>query len=463
MLGIKGYGTRGIKVLVVDDEKTILISLYDTLVEANIPVVTASSAEEALNLIQEEYFDIVVSDIRLPGMNGLDLFRKSTQIRPDIYFIMMTAYGTVDQAVEAIKLGAYDYVTKPFPNEKILRMVQNICQSIEVKRELEKIQSDLHSNKISFLIGQSASWREVLKVLENVAPTDAAVLITGESGTGKELVANAIHVLSERKQERFIKVHCAALPESLIESELFGHEKGSFTGALAQMKGRFEMADGGSLLLDEVDEIPMNIQVKLLRVLQEKKIERVGSTKEIEVDVRLIATCKKDLKELVQQGRFRKDLYYRISVVNLSLPTLAQRKSDIPVLVEHFLSIYKKRMLKTVPGFTREALDALFHYDYPGNVRELEHIIEAACAMAAGNEPIGYQCLPLDLQKRELGPFRGSEYYPLESLKEAVKRFEKGFLEQSLAEFGGNRSQLASLLGISRKNLWEKLKEYGLE
>jgi len=454
------YEKTPCSVLLVDDEQTIVVSLRDSLRDAAVEVVTASTGDEALRLLCNGTFDVVVSDVRMPGLSGLELLAKIRDEGMDTPVILMTAYATIDQAVEAMKMGAYDYVTKPFPNEKVVRMVQNACALVSLRAEVRDLLAQRGSG-LDFLVGKSGPWTRVLEKVRAVAPTDSTVLIVGPSGTGKEMVANALHLLSRRKDGPFIKVHCAALPDLLIENELFGHERGAFTGAIGDVKGRFERAHGGTLLLDEVDDIPLHVQVKLLRVIQERVIERLGGGKPTPVDVRLLVTSKGRLEDLVEQGKFRQDLYYRLSVVQLRLPRLVERREDIPLLLEHFLAVCSRRMMRRCGGFTPEALDLLTRYDYPGNVRELEHIVESCCALNSGN-PIGTSLLPDRVRERVRNRPLPTRSFNGQPLQDAVDEFERSYLKAALRESEGTRVELADRLGISRKSLWQKLKRYGL-
>ncbi|GAB4297451.1 MAG: sigma-54 dependent transcriptional regulator [Myxococcota bacterium] len=443
-------------VLIADDEPTILVSLRDALKELGAEVATASDGNAALSLLRSRPFNILISDIRMPGLSGMELLSEIKRANLPTKVVLITAYADVEQAVAAIKMGAHDYITKPFSVERVVNMIRNLCQLIELSAEVKELRAGLDFNRA--LIGKSLKWIKLLETVNAISESDSTVLISGESGTGKELVAKIIHKRSKRSDRPFVSVHCAALPQTLIESELFGHEQGAFTGALKQVKGRFESANGGVILLDEVDEIPSETQVKLLRVLQEKKIERIGSSVPIPVDVRVLATTKTDLESLVKSGRFRKDLYYRIAVIQLHLPTLAERPDDIPLLLQHFIAKFQNEMSKKIPGFTEEALDVLMKYDYPGNVRELEHIVEAACALSPGNEPIGVNLLPSKLRRT-----KSSKGFVLVPLREVVKDFERSYLSEALAKFNGSKSELADRLGISRKHLWEKLREHKLQ
>ena len=442
----------GCRVLLVDDERTILLALRDSLRDAGAEVLTAASAGQALELLASHPIDVLISDVRMPGLSGIDLLREAHQTTSDLPVILMTAFANVDTAVEAMKAGAYDYVTKPFPNEKVVRIAANAWSLLRLRSEVEELRS---RSGVDYLVGTSATWRRVIDKVETVAPTESTVLIVGKSGTGKELVARALHQRSRRRGP-FVRVHCAALPLTLMETELFGHVKGAFTGATADAKGRFELAQGGTLLLDEVDEIPPEVQVKLLRVIQERVIERVGSGQSVAVDVRLIATCKSRLEDMVEAGRFREDLFYRLSVVQVELPALRDRRDDIPLLIGHFLRQCAQRLDRPV-RFTPEALEALRAYDYPGNVRELEHVVESACAQSSGAE-LGVELLPAQVRTR----VRSRVGFSARALSEVMEEAERSYLEHALREFDGPRSELADLLGISRKSLWQKLKKHRL-
>ena len=450
------------EVLLVDDEATILASLRDSLREAGAQVVTASSGEQALGILEIRRFHVVVSDVRMPGLSGFDLLDRVRKDAPETEIVLMTAFATVQQAVEAMKMGAFDYVTKPFPNEKIVRMVANIWSMLCLRFEVADLRTRRAEDpELDYLVGNSKAWRDVLDRVRTIAPTDSTVLVLGPSGTGKELVSRALHQMSRRSSGPFIRVHCAALPESLIENELFGHDKGAYTGADRPAPGRFELAHEGTILLDEVDELPPVVQVKLLRVIQERTIERLGSGRSVEVDVRILATTKRDLRELVDEGRIREDLFYRLTVLQVRLPPLTERRDDIPLLAAHFMQHFSKRMLRTCKGFSREAMEVLLAYDFPGNVRELEHIVESACALSCG-DVAGVEALPEVL----LGgaPVRPSFQvgFHARPLAEVMESFERSYLEHCLREFKGSRGSLAEILRISRKGLWQKLKRFGL-
>ncbi|RKY67111.1 MAG: hypothetical protein DRQ08_01075, partial [Candidatus Latescibacterota bacterium] len=373
------------RILVVDDDPLMLDFLKEALLRQGYKVDTAEDGEEALRKVEEKGYDLVITDVRMPGVDGMTVLESVKRDFADTEVVVITAYGTIRNAVEAMKMGAYDYLTKPFSVEEVEVVVQRalerkrlISENIRLKRELEKVQG------LRTLVGQSPAMRKVLEMIEMVAPTKATVLIQGESGTGKELVADAIHRLSPRKNGPFVKVNCAAIPESLVESELFGHEKGAFTHAVKRSRGRFEMADGGTLLLDEIGEITPAVQAKLLRVLQDGTFQRVGGEGTLKVDVRVIATTNRDLWKAVQEGKFREDLYYRLQVVPIYIPPLRERKEDIPLLVQHFLKMYGEREGKEGLTVSEKAMDILMGYDWPGNIRELENAVERAVILAKG-------------------------------------------------------------------------------
>ena len=453
------------RVLLADDEPTILISLRDALRDAGFAVTTAVDGAAALAALEARTFDVVVSDIRMPGLSGLDLLAEVRRRGQDTRVVLVTAFAEVEQAVAAVKMGAHDYITKPFPNEKVVRVVENLCALVDLRAEVQQLRASGCGDRR--LVGRSPAWLRVVETIEAAARTDSTVLVVGESGTGKEVVVNAIHERSARRDGPFVKVHCAALPPTLIESELFGHERGAFTGATQRRAGRFEAAQCGTLLLDEVDEIPLDIQVKLLRVLQEHVIERVGSPRSVPVDVRIVATSKRPLRELVDEGRFREDLFYRLVVVELQLPPLRDRMDDVPALAQHFLARFRRSMGKPLPGFEDEALDALTRYGYPGNVRELEHAVESACVRVAGDGPVPVAALPPALRaSANAGSAAAASREPagavIRPLRDVLRHSERSYLEAALRTFEGSRTELARHLGISRKHLWQKLKEHDI-
>ncbi|RKY72648.1 MAG: hypothetical protein DRQ14_05605 [Candidatus Latescibacterota bacterium] len=439
------------RILVVDDDPLMLDFLKEALLRQGYKVDTAEDGEEALRKVEEEGYDLVITDVKMPGVDGMTVLESVKRDFADTEVVVITAYGTIRNAVEAMKMGAYDYLTKPFSVEEVEVVVQRalerkrlISENIRLKRELEKVQG------LRTLVGQSPAMRKVLEMIEMVAPTKATVLIQGESGTGKELVADAIHRLSPRKNGPFVKVNCAAIPESLVESELFGHEKGAFTHAVKRSRGRFEMADGGTLLLDEIGEITPAVQAKLLRVLQDGTFQRVGGEGTLKVDVRVIATTNRDLWKAVQEGKFREDLYYRLQVVPIYIPPLRERKEDIPLLVQHFLKMYGEREGKEGLTVSEKAMDILMDYDWPGNIRELENAVERAVILAKGKvlKPENF--------------FVGTTFREREPHGEAttLAEMERRLILRTLREEGGNRTRTAQRLGISVRTLRNKLRQY---
>jgi DNA-binding NtrC family response regulator len=465
-------------VLVIDDEPLMRISIADALKAEGCLVKVAATGLEGVELIKKEPFEIVISDLRLPGMDGLQILQTCKEVSPRTGVIVITAHGSVETAVGAMKIGAYDYVTKPFSMDELLLIVKRLVKVLELEDENRSLREELEG-RFSFkgLIGKNDKMREVLEKIKLVAPTDSTILIVGESGTGKELVANAIHHNSARREGAFIKVSCAALPETLLETELFGHERGAFTGALRQRKGRFELAHRGTLFLDEIGEISPVVQVKLLRVLQERQFERVGGTETIEVDVRLICATQRDLKKEVQAGRFREDLYYRLSVVPVYLPSLRERKEDVLVLANHFLDVFANRMGKRPQGLSQRSKELVLRYSFPGNVRELENTLERAVTLSHESEEIQ----PWDLCGFPACPYLGGPPQPtcgfcsegvpqaggekaasVESLADAREQFEKQYILKALERTKDNKTEAARILGMSRKALWEKCKRYGI-
>src|SRR6478672_705348 len=378
---------KGMAILLVDDEPLIRLSMVDALEAVGYDVRAAASGTEGLDVLRQKTFDLVITDLRLPGADGLTVLRATKDKSPETEVVMITAHGSVESAVGAMKLGAFDYITKPFQMDELLLIVERVGRVIALRRENRDLKETLES-KFCFngILGTNTQMRGVLDKIKTVAGTDSTILILGESGTGKELVANAIHQNSTRSQHPLIKISCAALPETLLEAELFGHEKGAFTGALRQRRGRFELAHKGTLFLDEIGEISQVVQVKLLRVLQERQFERVGGNETIEVDVRVVCATQKDLKKEVQQGRFREDLYYRLNVVPVILPPLRERREDIMLIAEHMLRVRCERIKKPLDGFSQGAQDLLLRYSFPGNIRELENLIERAVALGQADD-----------------------------------------------------------------------------
>lgn len=449
------------KILIVEDEEIQRVSLQDDLVEAGYETMAVGNPKVALEFIRKDSFDVVLTDLKMPGMDGVTLLEHIKKIQPDTTVIMMTAYGTVESAVRAMKLGAYDYLTKPFSTDELLLVLKRVESYRNVLAENVRLKKQLES-RYSFgnIIGKSAVMQEVYRQLEVVAPTNTTVLLEGETGTGKEMVANAIHYNSPRKDKPLVKVSCAMLSKEILESELFGHVRGAFTGAIKDKKGRFDLANGGSIFLDEVDDIPVELQVKLLRVLEQQEFERVGGTETIKVDVRVIAATKKNLRELVTQGKFREDLFYRLNIYPIRLPPLRERKDDIPLLFEHFLREYTNG---NVPEIHPKVMALLMDYSWPGNVRELKNMVERL-TLACKCNPIVVECLPLDIRAEVMGQ-RFTDFQSEESLSldEQVAQFEINQITQALAKSGGNKAKAAQLLGIPTSTLKSKMKKYRLD
>ncbi len=451
-------------ILIVDDEKNYLLVLKELLGEEGYEVVTAQSASEALGIFQETELDLVITDMKMPGMSGMALLSVLKEKDLHLPVIMMTAYGTVEKAVEAMKKGAYDYIIKPFDNETLKKTVVKALAMGQVIKENRLLSQELKEKfGPTDLIGNSFPMRQVRELIAKVAGTRATILISGESGTGKEMVARAIHFNSPRKNRPLISVNCSALTETLLESELFGHEKGSFTGAVAQRKGRFELADEGTLFLDEVGEMSPSVQVTLLRVLQNREFERVGGNKTIKVDVRVITATNKDLMEEISKGHFREDLYYRLNVVHIEVPPLRERKEDIPLLIRYFLERFSREMnKKEVPALAPEVMGALSAYDWPGNIRELENMLERAVILSSGpvilleDFPLAVKKDPdLDLSVEKIIP-------PNAKLNEVLEIVEKKMIVRALAQADYIQSHAAELLGIEKNLLKYKMKKYAL-
>jgi len=450
-----------LKILVADDEKNMLWALTNVLSKQGFKTFTARDGEEAIHQFKKHLPDVVLLDLKMPKKNGIEVLKKIKKINDSIPVIMITAHGNIETAIEAMKLGAFDYVQKPFEMEEINVLIKKALKIRDLTMEVELLRDELSRiSRGNQIIGESPQIKEVMDLVNRVAKSNATVLILGESGTGKELVANAIHYNSDRKNKPFVKVNCGALPENLLESELFGHEKGAFTGAISRKIGRFERAHGGSIFLDEIGEMSFSTQVKLLRVLQEKQIERVGSTEVIDVDVRIIAATNKDLKRLVEEGRFREDLYYRLNVIPIKIPPLRERKQDIPLLVKYFLQKYSLETGRRGMTISDSALDKLKTYSWPGNIRELQNVIERAVILSPGRE-ITEDQLPPEIVKRD----RQVELDEFKLPKNGVNLndLEKSLIKQALDMTNDNQTEAARLLGITRHTLIYRMEKYGLK
>jgi two-component system NtrC family response regulator len=445
-------------VLLVDDKPNNLEVLAALLAPEGYEVRVARSGEAALAEVRAVLPDVIITDLKMPKMDGLEFFRAVRAI-DDIPTIFITAFGTVESAVSAMKSGAYDYLTKPLDHEKLKLLVRRALDQRRITRENRDLKAALRTRQaFSQIVGTSAKMQQLLALVRTIAPSGSSVLLHGDSGTGKELVARAIHETSPRRDHRLAVVSCSALSESLLESELFGHEKGAFTGASARKRGWFEVADGGTLFLDEVGEMSPHLQAKLLRVLQEKAFERVGGTDPIHVDFRLVSATNRDLKADVAAGRFREDLYYRLSVISLKIPALRERREDIPLLVSHFVKACSQREGKRIGSVSPEAMERLVQYPWPGNVRELEHAVERAVVVASGDQ-LTPDMFPEEIQDWSLDG-RSRDRAPEEFTLEEMERF---LIEKTLARTGGNISQAARLLHIHRRSIYNRLKKYGLE
>ena len=456
------------QVLVADDEENLRRVLRAQLQHDGYEVHCVADGAAVLKALGEHHIDVLITDLRMPKLDGMQVLKAVGGRFPNVPVIMITAHGTVDTAVEALKLGAFDYVTKPFDRAEFRAVVAKAARTRELSQQ--HVSGDPNERGRYRIIGQSELMRGVYDVIEKVADTPSTVLITGESGTGKELIARALHENSSRKKRPFVSVNCAAIPPDLLESELFGYERGAFTGAVTSKPGRFELANGGTLFLDEIGEIPVSMQVKLLRALQEQQFERVGGIKTISVDIRLVAATNRDLKASIAEGGFREDLYYRLNVVHVHLPPLRARPSDIPLLLEHFVRKFNAKLDRAVTGFEDGALGQLHHYAWPGNIRELENVVER-CMIFAEDGEVGAQHLPAEIREAEAGAnsdlvadlaAKPGETGLKEAVREATLKLEREFIARALEQTGGNVTHTARLLKISRKSLQNKMKELGL-
>jgi DNA-binding NtrC family response regulator len=443
---------------VIDDDIDGRETLCEALEEDGYNVLGAATGRQGLDMLKDNSVDLVITDLKMPDIDGLEVLKRARQVDPAVTVLLITAYATVDTAIAAIRQGAYDYVTKPIDLRRLRPLLQRALSARALELELHDLKRRLDDKYgMESIIGRSAPMKQVFERVHQVAPTRSVVLITGESGTGKELVANAVHNLSPRRDKPFVKVNCAAIPETLLESELFGHEKGSFTGAHEQRKGRFELADGGSLLLDEVSEMSLTTQVKLLRVLQEFEFERVGGTQTLKVDVRVLASTNADLDQLVERGRFRQDLLYRLKVVPIHLPPLRERPEDIPLLVKEFLRRYAEQDQKDVKEISPGAIQVLMRYPWPGNIRELQNVVENM-VISSTRPALDIDDVPLEI--RSAAPVAAQPVFPVGL---SMRELEERAIRETLASVEGNRREAAGILGIGLRTLHRKIQEYGLE
>lgn len=454
------------KILVVDDEPSVLSSIADMLSEQGYDVITADRGETALQRLEGDDPDLLICDIQMPGMNGLDAFRILRKSHPKLPVILMTAYGTTESAIEATKLGAFDYQLKPFDPGEMLQTVSRALESVRLMRRQVQIEPTAVPSAADAIIGQSACMQEVYKAIGRVAQTDASVLIRGETGTGKELIARAIYQHSNRSDRPLLVVNCVAIPETLLEAELFGHEKGAFTGAAARRIGKFEQANGGTLFLDEIGDIPITTQAKLLRVLQERTFERIGSNESIRVDVRVLAATNRDLESAIAEGNFREDLFHRLNVVTIRVPPLRDRRDDIPRLTRFFVELFSRKLGVEMPALSEDALDLLLSYGWPGNVRELEHVTHRAIIFTKGY-PIQRRDIcqalerPTDTVTMDRPTTEEDPAFDIH-VGMTLDQVECAFIRKTLLATGGNKKQAAEMLGISRRAVYDKLKRYGL-
>src|SRR4051812_44524505 len=455
---LSSSSVNGLDVLLVDDEPDVELLAGEALRDAGHRVTAVKDGAEALELVKARAFDLMICDIRLPKIDGLTLFRQTRQQSPDTTVILMTAFAAVQDAVAAVKEGAHDYLTKPFEIDEITLRVKRIAEHRALLRELDVARAELAKDGVGeVIVGRSVQILRLLDRVNTIAPSHAPVLLQGESGTGKERGARALHERGARRGKAFVAVNCAAFPETLLEAELFGHERGAFTGAVKKRDGRFRAAHGGTLLLDEVAEMSLPAQAKLLRVLQEGTVEPLGTNESLRVDVRVISATHRDLKERIGDGRFREDLYYRLNVLDVDIPPLRDRRGDLPLLVQYFLKKFT-RPGRDLPSVSSAAWSALSQFSFPGNVRELGHAIEHAAVLADGGD-IDVRHLPRDIARA--GEVAEGTTSPPRPLGTALKEFEREYLQRALAQADGKRTVAAEILGISRKNLWEKLRMHG--
>lgn len=454
------------RILVVDDEESIREFLEIMLKKEGYEITLAEDGLRAKDLLAKKSFDMIISDLQMPGMTGIELLKHVKDTSPEIVFMMITAFGTTENAVEAMKMGAYDYITKPFKIDEVRLNIQNALRSKNLETENRSLRKEL-KQEYSFqnMIGNAPVMHQIFDMIKRVSQTPTNVLITGESGTGKEVVAKSIHFNGPLKDRPFVTVNCGAIPENLMESEMFGHKKGSFTGAITDKVGMFEVADGGTLFLDEVGELPLSIQVKLLRAIQERVIRRVGATDDMKVDVRIIAATNRNLEEMVKSGTFREDLYYRLNVINIKTPSLRERKDDIPLLAQHFLRKYNERLNKNIQSISTEAMEMIIKYNFPGNVRELENLIERTVALEAGATILPESLPPMVNTPSGRKMASSNEIEVTEDgleLDKVMGQIEKELLVKAIHAAGGIKKRAAKLLNISFRSMRYRIEKYNL-
>jgi DNA-binding NtrC family response regulator len=449
------------KILIVDDERSIRVGLKGLLAKEGYEVSIAESGEEAIRFLNNQSFDLVLTDLRMPGTDGVSLLKRIKEKYPDTLVMMMTAYGSEKIAVEAMKAGAHDYIVKPFDNEEVKILVHQVLEQVALRREVQQLHERLNAAfRFENILGTSPAMQRVFDIVKKVAATDLTVLITGESGTGKELIANALHQNSPRKGNPFIKVNCAAMARELVESELLGHEKGAFTGAVTAREGKFEAADGGTIFLDEIGDMSLETQAKVLRILQEREFERVGGNRTLKVDVRVLAATNRNLLKMVEEGKFREDLFYRLNVVHIPLPPLRERREDILLLATHFLEHAATRYEQGPKALSSSAYNVLLSYAWPGNVRELKNAVEEATVLSVGAE---IQAADLRVGQRTpmaetVGPLAFKE-----AKQQVIDAFERDFISRALRRHQGNITRAAEEIGLHRQQLQQKIRELGLK
>ncbi|MBN8542261.1 MAG: sigma-54-dependent Fis family transcriptional regulator [Deltaproteobacteria bacterium] len=454
------------RILVVDDEESIREFLDIMLRKEGYEVTCVEDGQKAIDTLKKKSFDLLISDLQMPNVTGIELLKHCRETYPDLLFMMITAFGTAESAVEAMKMGAYDYITKPFKIDEVRINIANALRSRNLEVENRVLRKELQK-EYSFqnLVGNSEAMHKIFELIRKVSDSPTNVLVTGESGTGKEMVAKAIHYNSPLKDRPFVSVNCGAIPENLVESELFGHKKGSFTGAISDKDGLFEVADGGTLFLDEIGELPLSSQVRILRAIQEKTVRRVGGTEDIKVEVRIIAATNRDLEFMVQQGTFRQDLYYRLNVINIRTPALRERRDDIPLLASHFLQKYSERFNKAIQTISKEAMDLLRKYDFPGNVRELENIIERTVALESGATVLP-ESLPQFVNTPSGRKMVSSDGIEITDdgidLQKVLDQLEKELLVKAIHQANGVKKRAAKLLGITFRSMRYRVEKFSL-